>query len=105
MSNLQTVVTQIEDPEAFIARVKYLYDHPQARSQDILRTKNGRTIDRFTAPVVGPTGESYGRVWYFRDITERERVDSSLRRANRALRVLSIEPWSPPQSPLHTRWT
>jgi len=86
---LQTVVTQIEDPEAFIARVKYLYDHPQARSQDILRTKNGRTIDRFTAPVVGPTGESYGRVWYFRDITERERVDSSLRRANRALRVLS----------------
>ncbi len=86
---LQTVVTQVEDPKAFIARVRYLYDHPQESAQDILRTKNGRIIDRFTAPVVGPMGESYGRVWYFRDITERERIDTSLRRANRALRVLS----------------
>jgi diguanylate cyclase (GGDEF)-like protein len=86
---LRSVVAQMQDPVAFLARVKYLYDHPQESGKDILRTKDGRTIDRFTAPVVSPAGESFGRVWYFRDITERERLDTSLRRAYRALRVLS----------------
>jgi diguanylate cyclase (GGDEF)-like protein/PAS domain S-box-containing protein len=86
---LQHAVTQMEDPKGFLARVKDLYDHPQEKSKDILRTRNGRTIDRFTAPLIAPNGESFGRVWYFRDVTERERVETSLRSANRALRVLS----------------
>jgi diguanylate cyclase (GGDEF)-like protein/PAS domain S-box-containing protein len=86
---LQKVITQVENPAAVIERVKYLYAHKQEQSREVLRTIDGRTIDRFTAPVVSPDGESFGRVWYFRDITERERMDASLRRANRALRVIS----------------
>ncbi|MGO9993074.1 MAG: EAL domain-containing protein [Steroidobacteraceae bacterium] len=86
---LQTVATQVENPAAFVDRVKYLYAHKQEKSREAIRTKDGRTIDRFTAPVISPEGEFFGRVWYFRDITERERMDASLRRANRALRVIS----------------
>jgi diguanylate cyclase (GGDEF)-like protein/PAS domain S-box-containing protein len=86
---LRSVVNQVENPAAFIDRVKYLYAHKEEKSREVIRTKDGRTIDRFTAPVVSREGESFGRVWYFRDITERERMDASLRRANRALRVIS----------------
>ncbi len=86
---LQVVARQVEDAETFFARIQFLNDHPKERGKDMLRIKDGRIIDRYSAPVVGPSGESFGRVWYFRDITDQERVDSSLRRANRALRVLT----------------
>lgn len=86
---LQTVVAQMAQPEAFLAKVRYLYDHKEEESHDELRTNDGRVIDRFSAPVISPAGEYYGRVWYFSDTTERTRIIASLRRANRALRVLS----------------
>lgn len=85
---LQTVVAQMEQPEAFLAKIRFLYDHKEEESHDELRTNDGRVIDRFSAPVISPAGEYYGRVWYFRDITDRTRIITSLRRANRALRVL-----------------
>ena len=85
---LQAVVGQIADAAAFVARVQDLNEHRQERSREEIRTKDGRTIDRFTAPVMTDVDEYYGRVWYFRDITAQVRAESSMRRSNRALRVL-----------------
>lgn len=85
----QSVVQQMEDPAAFLERVKDLYGKRSAKSREELRTRDGRIIDRFTAPVVGDSGEYFGRVWYFRDVTESRRADASLRKANRTLLVLS----------------
>jgi len=86
---LQTVIAQVENPDAFLARVRYLYEHPEEESQEEIRTKDGRIIERHSAPVVGPSKEYFGRIWHFRDITERKRAEASLTRSNRALRVLS----------------
>ena len=86
---LHSVVGGIEHPDDFVARVKYLYEHKHENSREEIRTRTGRVIDRFTAPVISQSGEYYGRVWYFRDITESRRADASLRRANRALLVIS----------------
>jgi len=86
---LHAVAGKVEHPETLLARVKYLHEHKEEKSREEIRTRDGRAIDRFTAPVVSPAGEYYGRVWYFRDVTESTRADASLRRANRALRVLS----------------
>jgi len=85
----KTAVAQTQNPEAYVARVKYLYEHKEEKSREEIQTRDGRIIDQFTAPVTGVDGEYYGRVWYFRDITEPRRAETSLRRANRAMLVLS----------------
>ena len=41
-----------------------------------LQTADGRNIDYYGAPVIAPHGEYYGRVWYFRDITEQRRIEA-----------------------------
>ncbi|MBS2029022.1 MAG: PAS domain-containing protein [Deltaproteobacteria bacterium] len=67
---LAAVAGEMRDPESFVARVKAIYGAPLTTSRDELALRDGRIVDRYSAPVQGPTGEIYGRVWFFRDITE-----------------------------------
>jgi len=76
---LQTVVEQVAEPEAFLARVQYLYEHRDDKSHEEIPLKDGRIFDRYSAPATGADGLYYGRVWYFRDITERKRAEEDLR--------------------------
>jgi PAS domain S-box-containing protein len=39
---------------------------------------DGRVIEQYSAPIVASGGESYGRVWFFRDITERRRLEKQI---------------------------
>ena len=74
---LALVVDQLEDPEAFLGAVRNLYASPDQDAFDVLRFRDGRVFDRYSMPQsVG--GSLVGRVWSFRDVTERERL---LRRA------------------------
>ncbi|MGB8294567.1 MAG: PAS domain S-box protein [Polyangia bacterium] len=73
---LQSVVDKLADPEEFISKVKYLYANPDEKSQDEIALKDGRTLDRYSAPMVGQEGQYVGRVWYFRDITPRKRAEA-----------------------------
>ena len=82
---LQYVATKPVDPEGFLARVKYLYEHKDEKSHEEIALKDGRTFDRYSAPMVGADGTYYGRVWYFRDITERKRSEEELRKLSRAV--------------------
>ena len=47
-------------------------------------SKDGRTFDRYSAPMLGTDGYYYGRVWYFRDITEHKQAEEALRERERA---------------------
>ena len=76
---LQQVVSQVQDPEAFLARVVYLYEHVAEESREELALKDGRILDRYSAPMTGVDGIYYGRVWHFRDITERKRAEQQIR--------------------------
>jgi PAS domain S-box-containing protein len=58
------------NPEQFTARIAHLYAHPTEVSRDEVELKNGRILDRYSAPVVGIDGSAYGRIWTFRDVTE-----------------------------------
>ena len=49
--------------------------------------KDGRTFDRYSAPVRSPAGDYYGRIWYFRDITERKQALSDLRQQAQELEI------------------
>ncbi|MGH3089716.1 MAG: PAS domain S-box protein [Rubrobacteraceae bacterium] len=88
---LRTIREKVEDPEGFLRRVRYLYGHPEEESREEVPLKDGRTFDRYSAPVKSADGAYYGRVWYFRDITERKRAEEQLGRYA-ALIDLSYEP-------------
>ena len=79
---LQAMAAQFSDPEAFIARIKYLYAHPGEKAHDKLKLKDGRVIDRHTAPLRDAKKKYLGRIWYYRDITERERANEKIERQN-----------------------
>ena len=88
---LSWVIGTLQDPDAFVARVAYLYQHPDEQSRDLIPLKDGRTFDRYSAPVKSPEGVYYGRVWFFRDVTELKRAEAELARlykeAQEAIRV------------------
>jgi len=76
---LQTIHAKVLDPRGFLDRVAYLYEHPGEESRDEILLKDGRTFDRYSSPIGGKDGAYYGRVWYFRDITERKRTEEAQR--------------------------
>ncbi|WP_321505439.1 PAS domain S-box protein [uncultured Methanoregula sp.] len=78
---LHHVVGQLADPEAFLARVRYLYDHKEKKSFEELLLKDGRVLERFSAPMLGKEGKYYGRIWYFRDITRRRKSEEILKKS------------------------
>src|SRR4029079_65500 len=70
--------------DAFVARVKYLYEHPDDQGRDELETVDGRFIERHTGVLRTSAGLYLGRVWFFRDITERKLADAQILRAARS---------------------
>ena len=78
---LEVVTSRTKDPAAFIARVKYLYDHPGEEGREKIETKDGRIIDRYSRSLHGPNDVYLGRIWFFRDITERERAAEALKQS------------------------
>ena len=76
---LKHVRGQVREAEAFLTRVHYLYGHPKESARDEMELKNGRILDRYSSPVTGGDGEYFGRIWTFRDVTERRRTEMELR--------------------------
>jgi diguanylate cyclase (GGDEF)-like protein/PAS domain S-box-containing protein len=69
---------QVEDQAAFIDKVNYLYSQRTERSRDEIRLKNGKVLDRYSAPLVDTKGQYRGRIWYFRDITDRKLAEKQV---------------------------
>lgn len=78
-------VVQTADQAASQAQVDEILRHREAADLKELMLKDGRILDRFTSPVFGADGAYYGRVWYYRDSTERIRMEQELRARERQL--------------------
>ena len=76
---LSHAMAKVAKPQEFLARVEYLYQHADVDSHEEIELLDGRTFDRYSAPIKSGDDEYYGRVWFFRDITERKQAEVVLR--------------------------
>ncbi len=70
------VLEQLDDPQAFLSKVKELYQS-EREDLDTLLFNDGRVFERYSRPLMRGD-EVDGRVWSFRDISERKRFEAQL---------------------------
>ena len=85
----QHVMDKLLDPSGFRERVQDLYDTPTESSQDELRLKDGRIFERYSRPILRPDTGTFGRVWFFRDVTKQRRASARLHAQYEVTKVMA----------------
>jgi len=79
---LQHAITLLKDPDEFLEKVRYLYDHKDEKSRNEIELKDGRYFDRYSSPLTDSANKYHGRIWFFRDITNRKKAELELEKLN-----------------------
>ncbi|MEO8751292.1 MAG: ATP-binding protein [Casimicrobiaceae bacterium] len=80
---------QFADARAFTEKIRTIYANALPETFDVLHLADGRVFELFTK-VQLVDGIAVGRVWSFRDITERRRTEDALRDETRVLELLNV---------------
>jgi PAS domain S-box-containing protein len=79
----QFVRTIVKNHVQFEEKVNYLNSHSEEVSLDEVELIDGKILERYSSPVRDKTGNYYGRIWTFRDITERRQLEEQFRQAQK----------------------
>nr|WP_290226651.1 PAS domain S-box protein [Trichocoleus desertorum] len=84
---LQFLAAQMKDPEIFLKKIQAVQGQPDAEVQDLLEFEDGRVVERYSKPQrLGD--QIVGRVWSFRDITQRQQAETALAQSEAKWRSL-----------------
>lgn len=75
---LEYAFDQLKNPEIFLERVQALYKNPLEESFDELYFKDGKIFERYSKPQF-VDNNVIGRVWSFRDVTEKKRAEERIK--------------------------
>ncbi|TAL60936.1 MAG: bifunctional diguanylate cyclase/phosphodiesterase [Legionella sp.] len=83
--SFEYILEQLTDPQALVSDVQYLYQNPEWQGQlPELYFRDGRIYERYTQPQrVG--SQIVGRVYSFRDVTQKRMAEDELRIRERAI--------------------
>lgn len=84
---LSFVLDQIVNPGVFLAKVRKLYSQNHKESFDIIEFKDGRVFERYSQPQK-IEGKIAGRVWSFRDVTERKKAEELIKANEQRQRLI-----------------
>jgi PAS domain S-box-containing protein len=77
---INQILSRLRHPDSFLARVKELYENPDETSFDVIEFRDGRIFERYSQPQ-RIDGKPVGRVWSFRDVTERKNAEAALKKS------------------------
>ena len=77
------VASAVKDPNAFAARVQYIDEHAEDAAHDEVETADGRFLYRHTDVLRTVDGRYLGRVWFYRDVTDRKLTEAKITRMAR----------------------
>ncbi|MGB1241117.1 MAG: PAS domain S-box protein [Chitinophagales bacterium] len=89
-SIIDYLLPQIEEPEKFVKLLSEIYDNLEATSFDMVYFRDGRIFERYSQPQkIG--SQIVGRVWSFRDVTQKVQTEKELRESEFLFRSLFEE--------------
>jgi len=82
-AQLQFATQKTKDPREFAEKVAHLYANPDEISRDVVELVDGTILDRSSSPVLDKSGNHYGRIWVFRDVTKQRQLEEQFRHAQK----------------------
>ena len=87
---VNAILDQLKYPEAYLSRVKEIYNNSKSESFDIIEFKDGKIYERHSRPQL-IDDKVIGRVWSFWDVTEQKKSERELSLKNKELQKTNSE--------------